>query len=77
MNRNTLFRQSLLSTAIVAVLQTSTAVANAEPCGHIHNGALFIAAEESCDSVTITAENTIEAVAKAQFSGIGDDLILQ
>ncbi|GFS16510.1 outer membrane protein B, partial [Elysia marginata] len=62
MNRNTLFRKSLLSTAIVAVMQGYTPVVSAAPCENIEDGTLYIAAEETCDAVTSTAENPIENV---------------
>ena len=62
MNRNTLFRQSLLSTAIVAVLQGYTPVVSAAPCENIEDDTLYVAAEETCDAVTSTAENPMASV---------------
>lgn len=57
MNRNNLFRKSLLSTAVVAVLHTYFMGASAAACPSAAGGEVVVEAGVSCDSITISNEN--------------------
>ncbi|WP_066017374.1 autotransporter outer membrane beta-barrel domain-containing protein [Endozoicomonas atrinae] len=57
MNRNDLFRKSLLSTAVVAVLHAYSMGAAAAPCPAPVDGGITISSGETCDSITISDSN--------------------
>ena len=62
MNRNELFRKSLLSTAVVAILHTYSMGAAAAPCPDPVDGGITISSDETCDTITISDDNLANVI---------------
>lgn len=62
MNRNELFRKSLLSTAVVAILHTYSMGAAAAPCPDPVDGGITISSGETCDTITISDDNLANVI---------------